>query len=549
MKPARIAWPAPAPALATPAGERPVTRAAGRSRALAWWGAGLLLATLCAVLLLAGQSNPYLGDYGDDAEFLVLGQGLATGQGYAWVNNPERPAHNRYPPGYPLWLAAALTLSGTAGVPAAAIVPAKLATAATLLGAAVLLWPVARRRLDAPWAAGAVALFLLNPFALRFAGEVMSDVPYVLVLLGTLAWADRLSGTESRPGLWRWVAFGALLALGAYVRSIGLAAAGGALAWALWLAWRRREWRPAVAVAAFALLMLPWWLRDAGLAGGWRYLQELFAAQYFAPAEGTVSSSDLLTRAAGNIAFLAGKPGVFGLGGMLVGAAAAAVVAWGYLRTLRHAGGAAEWVAVALVLAVLFWPIKTGRYLLPVIPLLGIYAIAGSVAVARLRPGLKRAGTALVGAGLVLFVFLEGAYAGREALANQRALRAAPGAAGYYAARPQWARYLEAAAWLGEHAGPQDMSLGRRHFALYVYSGHYADKYRFDTTADELDYLFAGTMRKYVVEDAFPELRGEFGPLPAAVRARGGDLILRYETAAPAVRVWELVRRAGPPAP
>ena len=281
-------------------------------------------------------------------------------------------------------------------------------------------------------------------------------------------------------------------------------------------------------------------------------MQELFAAQYLAPTEGTVSSADLLARAAGNVAFLVGKPGVFGLAGTVAGLAAGAVVVWGYLRTLRRVDGAAEWVAVALVVAVLFWPIKTGRYLLPVIPLLGVYAVAGALAVAaRLPrlPRLPRAGRGLIAAGLVLFVALEGAYAGREALANQRALRTAPGAAGYYAARPQWARYLEAAAWLGDNAGPEDMALGRRHFALYVYSGHYADKYRFDTTADELDYLFSGSMRKYVVEDAFPELRGDFGPLPAAVRARGGELILRYETAAPAVRVWELVRRAGPPAP
>ena len=56
------------------------------------------------------------------------------------------------------------------------------------------------------------------------------------------------------------------------------------------------------------------------------------------------------------------------------------------------------------------------------------------------------------------------------------------------------------------------MALGRRHFLLYVMSGRYADKYRFETTPEELDYLFSGTRRKLVVEDAFSELRATSPP-------------------------------------
>jgi hypothetical protein len=152
---------------------------------------------------------------------------------------------------------------------------------------------------------------------------------------------------------------------------------------------------------------------------------------------------------------------------------------------------------------------------------------------------------AVVAAGLVAFGLFEVAYSARESLGNVRALAAAgngAGPAGYYRQRPEWAHYLEAARWLREHAGAGDVALARRHFALYVYSGRYADKYRFDTTEDEIAYLTAGTAQKYVVEDAFEYLRGDFAPLPAALRARGGDLVLRFETAAPAVRVWQLVR-------
>jgi hypothetical protein len=113
---------------------------------------------------------------------------------------------------------------------------------------------------------------------------------------------------------------------------------------------------------------------------------------------------------------------------------------------------------------------------------------------------------------------------------------------GYYRQRPEWSHFIAAADWLRDNAGPSDVAMSRRHFALYVYSGRKSDKYRFDVSEEELAYLTAGMARKFVVEDAFDYLRGDFAPLPTALRARGGDLLLRFETATPAVRVWELVR-------
>src|SRR5205823_11438826 len=145
------------------------------------------------------------------------------------------------------------------------------------------------------------------------------------------------------------------------------------------------------------------------------------------------------------------------------------------------------------------------------------------------------------------FALFEAAYAGREATGNLRALSGGTSPAAYYRARPDWAHYLAAAAWVRQNAGPDDLALTRRHFAFYVYSGHYTDKYRFDVSDEELDYLthgFDGSTRRFVVEDAFEELRGDFEPLPAALRARGFDLRLRFESAPPVVRLWELVRRA-----
>jgi hypothetical protein len=509
----------------------------------------LLPAVLAALLLLATQLHPYLGDYTDDAEFLILGQGLARGQGYAWVNSPERPAHNRYPPGYAALVAIVQLASGTSGDALAAVLPSKLVTAAAFAGSIALLWPLARRRLTERWAAFAVALYALNPFAIRFAVQVMSDLPYIMVELGALWWADHLHKRCGRPGwshVWPLALFGALLAAGTYLRSVGLAAAVGGLVWA----WRRFGPRSlVVASGVYLLLMAPWWVRDASLAGGWRYLEELTSSYYLDPSAGTVGPLGLLARAAGNGLFVLGKPGAFGWPGFAVAAGLGMIVLAGYARTVIRVGGAAEWVAAPLVLAVLVWPIRTGRYLLPVVPLAGIYAIAGALLAARwLRD--RSAGRwrlePVVAAGIVVALVVEAVYSARASWGNAQALAAGGGPAGYYGARPEWARFITAAGWTREHLEAGDVLMSRRQFQLYVYSGHYTEKYRFDTTAEELAYLTAGTARRYVVEDAFGVLRGEFDALPVALRRRGGDLLLRYETADPPVRVWELVRPSGP---
>jgi hypothetical protein len=509
--------------------------------------ARLTLALIVAVTLalLATQVNPYLGDYGDDAEFVILGQGLARGQGYAWVNSPDTPAHNRYPPGYPLVVAATMLLSGTAGSALSAIVPAKIVTAVTLFAALAALWHLARRRLADRWSIAVLALCALNPVVIRFAVQVMSDVPYVPIFLGTLVWAD---GAAVRRDDRSWIVLGALIALGAYARSIGLAAAAGLLAWA-WLTQTRRG--ALLTTVTFIALMFPWWLRDAALAGGWRYLEELSAANYANPGEGAISAGGLVERALGNAGFILSKPGRFGLLGYGAALMGAAVLIAGAVRSARLAGGAAEWATAAVCVAVLIWPIRTGRYLLPVIPVFGLYAALGILAVrdrlrAARRPLLRSVGShvELLGglvAGLACLGFV--LYAARGSAGNIRALSHSDSPATYFAERPEWSHYLQAAEWLHNNAQPSDVAMARRHFAIYVYSGHFADKYRFDTSDEEIAYLLSGSARKYVVEDGFDYLRGDFDPLPVALRRRGGDLRLRFETATPAeVRVWELVR-------
>ena len=92
------------------------------------------------VLLGALQLHPHLGLFNDDAEYLVIGDALASGQGYTWANDPLQPPHNKYPPGYPLAVAGVLLLTGHDDDAYGGIIPAKLLTLLAFAGALVLLW-------------------------------------------------------------------------------------------------------------------------------------------------------------------------------------------------------------------------------------------------------------------------------------------------------------------------------------------------------------------------------------------------------------------------
>jgi len=105
---------------------------------LHWYGLGCVM--LLGLALAALLVNAHLVPGGDNSTYLVLGQSLATGQGYRMVSDPRMPEMGLYPPGYPLLLAGLLGITGTAQNLLAAIVPSKLLSVLLYLVCLVLVW-------------------------------------------------------------------------------------------------------------------------------------------------------------------------------------------------------------------------------------------------------------------------------------------------------------------------------------------------------------------------------------------------------------------------
>ena len=154
--------------------------------------------TLLGLVLGALQLHPHLGVFNDDAEYLVLGDALASGQGYTWANDPLQPPHNKYPPGYPLAVAGVVALTGSADDVYDGIIPVKLLTLLAFAGALILLWLLLSRLQREPGIEPllAVGLFAVNPFVLEYAVQIMSELPYTFVSLLTLLVAARYVGVS-----------------------------------------------------------------------------------------------------------------------------------------------------------------------------------------------------------------------------------------------------------------------------------------------------------------------------------------------------------------
>lgn len=567
-----------------------LTYLAGKSRLI------VALFILLGVALGALQLHPHLGIFNDDAEYLVLGDALASGQGYTWANDPLQPPHNKYPPGYPLAVAGVVALTGSADDVYDGIIPAKVLSLLAFAGALILLWLLLARTQREPGIEPllAVGLFAVNPFVLEYAVQIMSELPYTFVSLLALLVAARYVGvngnplsrfgfhpfrhsressspqgarepssassseTESEDGdsssplrasnalgrQWQIIVVAALLAaLCYYVRGVGATIAISLILWLL----IHRQFRGAIVVGGVnAMLLGLWQVRNAIALPVNIYSYQFFLKDQEDFYAGTIGVTDLLARFAGNAEHyvLAGFLDVNRPGLSVVVAAAAGcgwlIAAFGWGVQLRRQISLVAVYTFVYLGVILVWPYASGRFLIPVIPFLGYYGlIGGRVLLARIVNG--RLAQLAVGAGAIGLICL--LVVANIVLIRTNFASWSTDPAEYYRFDPQWSSYLQSAQWLRENIGENEVIMARRHFAMYVYSGRMTAKYRYDTDDYEMGYLLSGTATKFVVEDAFAGARGDFSKLPPALAARNGGLDLVYATPRePPVRVWRLLR-------
>jgi 4-amino-4-deoxy-L-arabinose transferase-like glycosyltransferase len=347
------------------------------------------VASACLLAIVAAASVFLNTDFRadprfDGAGYAVLGESLATGQGYREIDHPDEPRHAHFPPGYPMALALLWTVTGRS------IVAAHLLSCVCTVGATVAAWWWFRA-LFGPRVALLLGLALaMNWTWGRNGGEIQSEPLFLLLqqpaLLAALAVAR---GGRLRSGL----ALGFLLGICTLTRHVGICLA---LAVIIDLFCQRRR-SAAIAVGlGTAAVLLPWilWLlavrhnTQAALLAQTGLVSRVAEQALFYVRR----IPDQITGPIVEVGTVFRRSGYLSAGLTLWAAFATGLVLLGWLRSFRSPRRRIVGLAALATLALLvIWPFtEAGRFLVPLVPFILIGAMDGlAIILAALRHQMK----------------------------------------------------------------------------------------------------------------------------------------------------------------
>lgn len=383
-------------------------------RGVLWLG----LAALGALHLIGARRDAFLA--GDEAWYVGLARSLAEGSGYLVDGLP----HGVYPPGFPIALVPAVERWGVD--PHALVVYSGVLS---LVGVLAVGWWLHRRgdvRMPGLW----LWFLLASVGVFEVFTDLRSEGLFLLVLALLLALLEH-SASPPREGRrlgWADAAVGAMagLLLGAAlpaVRSVGMALPAALLLSAATLALRpdmqpTRAW---IARASGAFVgsvgYLLWWLPRGGRYGDDRsYLNLLTMVDPHEPDLGRAGAVQVVERlfdqAAVQMAhavelfvnILPVHPFFFGWPQLVL----ACLVALGVARELVRRNPVAGWFFLGYAAIIAAWPFdERTRFLVPVFPLLLVFAVRGAEWGWSLRPRTEAGWHRLAG----WLLFLAGAAA------------------------------------------------------------------------------------------------------------------------------------------
>lgn len=476
----------------------------------------LLLLLLVGVLLAARFLNGRLADWGgDNVQYLLLAEALATGAGYVDLHLPGTPFHTHYPPLFPLLLAPFVAAE-------ASLLATKAWTALlSLAGLAVAF------RFLRPAAGRAVALLcalatLCSAAFLDVALAGMSEGPYLLFSFAALGAMRRaLAGPSPQRGT--VLAAGLLAGVAILTRTIGLVLLPTAAFFLLFGARDRGAPRAGPRETARPLLLFG--LAVAALTGPWfaavvhhRGLDRIGYLLEFtgSGAHPVPPRADLLERPPINASDLGARlidvplpAALRSLGppwtelalvaGAVLLAAAAALTALGFLRALAVRRGIEEAYVTCYGALLAFWLPGGFRLLVPILPILLLYLHDGAVLLAA-RWRAARFDPRWTGRAVLLL-----AVAANLAVVFTfpRTVRRL---GGEYA--PWWSNYLRTVCAVGAIAEPGDTIVAQPANVPYFLAGLQAAPLGASSREDLLEAVVASGARFVVLT---PGLRGTFG--------------------------------------
>jgi hypothetical protein len=253
-----------------------------------------IASALAAIFVIVAlyTHNPKISFAGDNASYFNLGTALSDGAGYTNIFSPTPAPATHFPPGYPAIIAGAMTLfsADVAGI--------KLLNYFFLAAALLLVFFLSRHLLKSTQLAIiTTVLCIFNPASLEFAGQMMSEIPFLFFTMLALWSFVKSENNEAKfyANPWFWImVFSVVISL--YIRSIGIALFGGIAAVYV----SRLRFIPMLSFCILVVgMILPWQLRNTGL-GGNSYLNQLVMLNPLKPEAGYAGLGDWATRIGAN---------------------------------------------------------------------------------------------------------------------------------------------------------------------------------------------------------------------------------------------------------
>jgi hypothetical protein len=203
-----------------------------------------------AWLLYRFSDTPQLGLAGDDVMYMGAARSLADGQGYREAALPGNPWQTKYPPGYPVMLAAILKAN-----PAARDFWIIAHSWLWLVAASVALaWAMLQAGLSAVQGAVVAALWAANPAACYVGTAALSEALYCALLFLAAGLATRTSNEQS----WKAWMTGLLIGTATLIRSSSVIAGGSMVLWFVWRRQFKAAGRLALCIAIPAVIWMAW---------------------------------------------------------------------------------------------------------------------------------------------------------------------------------------------------------------------------------------------------------------------------------------------------
>jgi len=338
-----------------------------RTSKVGLWAIGCIFISFVLFFTALRDGHDWGGDF---AQYILHAQALLNGQAYSpppgYIHNPYLPwATQTYPPLFPLCIAGILALSGLNFIAMKALV------VVFFLIVLYTYWRLLLASMPAKIALGALAFLAFSPYMLKFSNKLLTDIPYIAFSLFVILAAERFFKEKSTPR--DAIGLGLLLVLSGCLRFMSLSLILAVPAYAL--LFRRSHLLRALLISAICFFTLK--AISGGMIGSYVDVVGLSPSRLLFWIQGKPQGYFFnLSR------YLALYPSHTSTLNLLFNVPAAAVYLGlcilGATHLFRSRGIKYQDIYLAVYLATIcVYSISKLRYLIPIIPLMSIYAFQG----------------------------------------------------------------------------------------------------------------------------------------------------------------------------